>query len=227
MNKLNAHADLEDSKISLFDLHLDLIDHPNNQANSEWESVKRRRHHPRKELTFKRYRSYRSIGMVVFALAASLTVIVYHGAQNDVAIKGQAKVFVVYEAKDHTGIWDGQTPLTSGTRVNAEILSPQDSVAFVAIFDRQDNLLSSEDSVAGSRLLLKAGVRGHFQNAFELTNENDGEKLFVVVCDQQRFEFNEAKNMQKLTEALKSDSVEGAIKNSLSICGLKSFTLRK
>lgn len=236
--KINADFKLLENRTgrqSLLELHLKWLDSPKDESNPEWKVIEGYRQGATRNLALspelsKPKRNKGLLFISAAALAASIAVVVTQNNKSttdfeELNFKGNAKVFVIVETASGISTWDGKSPLSAGTKINAEILTAQDAVAFAAVYDRSGRLLTSENSIANSKIQLNAGIRGHFNNAFELTTENDGEQFITVVCDRTSFEQNPSKNIETLTRAM-TNKPDKSFKPSLPYCGIEQFTLR-
>lgn len=224
----------EQRGLNLLETHLRLLDIPNDHDNPEWHVVEGFRQSARRELKLatptpshlKRHRAWLAGAA---AIAAGIAVMIfpmkYKTANDELAYKGNAKVFVIIETALGISIWDGKSPLTTGTKINAEILATQDAVAFAAVYDRSNRLLTSKSSILNSRLQLTAGVRAHFDHAFELTSQNDGEQLAIVICDKAALERGDLQALNKIADTMATKPDE-SFKQALPYCGVDPFTLR-
>lgn len=123
------------------------------------------------------------VGGGLVAATCLVAIVVYlQRPVEDLMVKGLTKVFVIIERQGETLLWQEQEQLTSGTRVNAEVLSDEPSIAFLGVYGKTGQLLSDTNQMAANALNLTVGQREPFRRGFELTGENEGETLVVVVC---------------------------------------------
>jgi hypothetical protein len=95
---------------------------------------------------------------------------------------GLGKTWVVWQRDGRNLQWSHSAHGLEGDQYTAEVLADFDSTAFLAIYDQGGQLLSPARDVVAGHLELLAGERATFSQKFELTGENDGEVLVVVVC---------------------------------------------
>lgn len=164
----------------------------------------------------------------VMALAATVAVVMsIQPKTDDVSIKGSSKFFVVVERKGETKVMTGPLALVAGDRVNVEVASGEPLIAFIGVFDRKGNSLSTLADVELNLMRTKPGAKAHFERAIELTTENDGEQIVVAACNSKHFEqrFPNVSSFVKLFFTKKPDA--SLITSVSELCQIQTVQLRE
>jgi hypothetical protein len=105
------------------------------------------------------------------------------GGSTGLRTKGSGQVWLWWERDGSAFPWtEGDAPLESGDRVRAEVLAPEDGVAYWAVVDGQGRPLLEPAQVWQSALTVRAGVRAAFPGSFRLVGAPEGETLVVFIC---------------------------------------------
>ena len=247
--KQKSFAQNLDGGDSLLQLHLDLIEGRGNTSSEEAlrvESIKARPFRPLtlpEQTTTGTWEWILSIIAPKWSLKTSLAgmaliavclaaILLYRTTSkdeefySDLTIKGTTKIFVIVEKDGERNLWKESELLSSGSRINAEILPTTTSIGFLGVYDAKGHLLSDSSHMSGNALHVETGKREHFKHGFELVGQNEGETLAVIVCEEPYFNqnFPEAKVFVEkfLTELPRTENFD-----TLKIpCGVKTFRLR-
>ena len=123
-------------------------------------------------------------------LAAALVAIVggraFFAATRDsdvMRIKGPAVVKLYWERAGSVSTFKPDTALLSGDRVLAEVMTPKPAIAYWGVANSRGDLLGTWGEVQASRMALGPGGRQTFPTSLQLVGRNEGETIFVLVCD--------------------------------------------
>lgn len=127
------------------------------------------------------------VGMFAMAAAVALMVLASRWVPAKeldfgYGIKGREAVRLYWERDGEVRRFDG-APLANGDRVLAEVLVPKPSLAYWGVLSAKGELLGDWTSVKASEMPLIPGKAATFPSSLKLVGANEGETLFVLVCN--------------------------------------------
>lgn len=154
-----------------------------------------------------------SLGLALGALVATLVFINVLQLENrpEFRSKGGMRVNFYFERNGIVGALKEEEGLLPGDKIGVSIIANQNSTAYWFVVNDKMQSLQSTEEILSSQIEIRNGQKTSFSESFELTQENDGESLVVMICEKQNTPANvasylneqlisgvlAAKNMQK------------------------------
>jgi hypothetical protein len=142
------------------------------------------------------------------ALLFIIVPIVQENNQSDLTFKGETRITAIVE-RNGKFIEFSEEQAQTGDRINFEVLASSPVKVYLTIHDRRDKDLLTKAEILGTEIRIPAGQKASFADAITLTEANDGERAFVVVCPS-----------EAVVQSKDSDSLD------FSACSRKTFIFR-